>query len=432
MNYIEAYRHTKKELQNCIGQPVQLVGMIHKIRSMAGFVFVILRTGRTMVQCVYDSPATELKEGMGVEIFGEVAKESRSKAGYEVRIKEVKILSVPYEEPPVVIGNKEVNVSLSTLLDYRPLTLRNGKERAIFRVQAELCRGIRIFLEKEGFAEIHTPKIVSGSAEGGANVFALDYFGRKAFLAQSPQFYKQAMVGVFERVYEIAPVFRAEKHHTARHINEYTGVDIEMGFLQSYQELMAFETAMLSHTFARLSEVCSEEIALLDAKIPVIQSIPAIPFDEAKEWVSKAYDRPITDEDDFDPEEEKLLCQLVYEETGSDLVFVTRYRTSKRPFYTMESKDNPEVTESFDLLFRGMEVTTGGQRIHDYTAQVKKMERLGMEVEAFEGYLMAHKYGLPPHGGFGIGLERLTAKLLGFDNVRRATLFPRDTERLTP
>ena len=280
--------------------------------------------------------------------------------------------------------------------------------------------------------EIHTPKIVSGSAEGGANVFGLDYFGKPAFLAQSPQFYKQTMVGVFERVYEIAPVFRAEKHHTARHINEYTSVDLEMGFLQSFEELMVLETAMLGEAFGYLKEMCKKELSLLKAEIPEITEIPAIPFSKAKEWVSNAYGRPITDEEDFEPEEEKLLCELTQKETGSELVFVTHYKTSKRPFYTMETPGNPEVTESFDLLFRGMEVTTGGQRIHDYDEQVEKMVRLGMEVAAFESYLMAHKYGLPPHGGLGIGLERLTARLLGLDNLRRAVLFPRDTERLTP
>lgn len=432
MQAIKKQEYKHEELRNCIGQTLQITGMIHKIRSMAGFAFVILRTGKTMVQCIYDALSTELKEGMSVEITGYVAKEPRSKAGFEVQIKELKILSSPYEEAPVVICNKEVHTSLPTLLDYRSLTLRNEKERAIFRIQAELCKGFRSFLEKNDFVEIHTPKIVSGTAEGGANVFTLNYFGQEAFLAQSPQFYKQAMVSVFERVYEIAPVFRAEKHHTARHINEYTSVDVEMGFLKSYEELMALETSMLSFALEKLKETCKTELELLGANVPVLESIPTIPFEAAKEWVARTFDRPITDEYDFEPEEEKLLCQLVYQDTGSEFVFVTRYRTEKRPFYTMESADNPKVTESFDLLFRGMEVTTGGQRIHDYAAQVKKMNRLGMDVDAFAGYLMAHKYGLPPHGGFGIGLERLTAKLLGFDNVRRAALFPRDVERLTP
>ena len=431
-NHVNTSYTEPASLGEHIGETVTLAGVIHKIRTMSGFAFVILRTRGSFLQCVCDLPIENLTEGAAVRLTGTVLEEPRSKTGYEVRIESIAILSLPAEEPPVVVNNKEVNASLSTLLDYRPLTLRNEKEMAIFKVQSELCKGIRGFLDGRGFMEIHTPKIVSGSAEGGANVFGLDYFGKPAFLAQSPQFYKQTMVGVFERVYEIAPVFRAEKHHTARHINEYTSVDLEMGFLQSFEELMVLETAMLTEAFAHVKEVCGKELALLQAVVPEVTEIPAIPFGEAKEWVSRIYNRPITDEEDFEPEEEKLLYELVKKETGSELVFVTHYKTSKRPFYTMETPGDPEVTESFDLLFRGMEVTTGGQRIHDYRSQVEKMERLGMEVAAFESYLMAHKYGLPPHGGLGIGLERLTAKLLGFENVRRAALFPRDTERLTP
>ncbi|MBE6578816.1 MAG: aspartate--tRNA(Asn) ligase [Ruminococcaceae bacterium] len=419
-------------LSRRVGEVVTLCGVIYKVRLMSGFAFVILKTRTQLLQCVCDLPTENLREGAWVRLTGKVLAEPRSKTGYEVRIERIEALSQPAEEPPVVVNNKEMNASLSTLLDYRPLTLRNEKETAIFRVQSELCKGIRRFLDGQGFVEIHSPKIVGGNAEGGANVFGLDYFGKPAFLAQSPQFYKQTMVGVFERVYEIAPVFRAEKHHTARHINEYTGVDLEMGFIHSFEELMALETAMLGSVFEHLKASCEKELALWKMELPVVDSIPAIPFEEAKEWVAREYGRPITDVYDFEPEEERLLGELVKRETGSEFVFVTHYKTAKRPFYTMETPGNPEVTESFDLLFRGMEITTGGQRIHDYHAQVAKMERLGMEVTAFEGYLMAHKYGLPPHGGLGIGLERLTARLLGLDNLRRAVLFPRDTERLTP
>ncbi len=418
-------------LSSHIGETVRLCGTVHKIRAMSGFAFVLLRTGKTVLQCVYDEKnakfaLADLKENMSLCVTGTVVADARSKVGFEVQLREIEILSAPYEEPPIVISNKEVNTSLSTLLDYRPLTLRNSKERAVFVVQDALCRGIRAFLEQNRFVEIHTPKIVSGSAEGGANVFALDYFGKEAFLAQSPQFYKQTMVGVLERVYEIAPVFRAEKHDTSRHINEYTSIDLEMGFIKNFTELMQLETAMLAYAFAFVKENCAAELALLGASVPEITSIPAITFAEAKALLGTP------DSDDFEPEEEKRLCELIRKQTGSELVFVTHYKTSKRPFYTKENEQDPSVTDSFDLLFRGMEVTTGGQRIHDYASQVQKMHRLGMDVNAFASYLMAHKYGLPPHGGMGIGLERLTAKLLGFDNVRRATLFPRDVNRLTP
>lgn len=233
-------------------------------------------------------------------------------------------------------------------------------------------------------------------------------------------------------MFEIGPVFRAEKHDTSRHLNEYTSVDFEMGFIQDFHELMEMETRMLRDTFVYLKGNYAPELARLNVLLPEIEEIPAVRFTEAKERIAREYNRKIRDFDDFEPEEEKLLCQMVREQTGSDFVFVTHYPSRKRPFYAMDSREDPEETESFDLLFRGMEVTTGGQRIHEYTEQVAKMERLHMNVELFDGYLLMHKCGMPPHGGLGIGLERFTARLLGFDNVRLATLFPRDIHRLLP
>jgi len=318
------------------------------------------------------------------------------------------------------------------LLNFRPITLRNEKERAIFKLQEGIGRAFREFLYGENFTEVHTPKIVAAGAEGGANIFKLDYFGKEAFLAQSPQFYKQMMVGVFERVFEIAPVFRAEKHDTSRHLNEYTSVDFEMGFITGFEEIMDMEERMLIFMLAYLQEHYTKELELLKVQLPVIEKIPRVRFLKAKEMVAKAYGREIKDYEDFEPEEEKLLSELIKKQFGSEFVFVTHYPSKKRPFYAMESKENPAETLSFDLLFRGLEVTTGGQRIHGYEEQVAKLKRLGMTVELFESYLMMHKHGMPPHGGMGLGLERLTAKLLGFENVRYATLFPRDVNRLMP
>jgi len=426
-----------EQLKNHIGQIVKIHGTVYKIREMSGFAFVLLQTKRTTLQCVYSAgfsrfALAELSDNMGVVITGEVVKEERSRTGIEVRLVSFECLSVPVEEPPVVINNKEVVASLDTLLDYRPLTLRNAKERAIFQIQAGICRGFRKFFDEHRFTEIHSPKIVFSGAEGGADIFKLNYFGKEAYLTQSPQFYKQIMVGVFERVYEIAPVFRAEKHDTSRHVNEYTSVDIEMGFIQNFYDIMKFETLMLSQTLDFLQAHYAEELACLNVNIPIIGKIPAIKFLEAKALIAKTYKREITDFEDFEPEEEKLLSKLMKKETGCDFVFVTHYKSSKRPFYAMDTPDNPGLTESFDLIFRGMEITTGGQRVHDYNEQVSKMRARGMDVGAFASYLMAHKYGLPPHGGFGLGLERFTAKLLGFQNLRLATLFPRDTIRLQP
>lgn len=445
-----------------IGELVTLHGSIYKIRKMSGFSFVILRTARYTVQCVCGRQDVlgQLQEEACVELTAEVVKEERAKAGAELHIIEVKVLSRPVAQMPIVMNQKLIEASLENKLDYRPLTLRNEKERAAFKIQEGLLRGIRRFFQTEGFTEIHSPKIVYAGAEGGANIFKLDYFGREAYLAQSPQFYKQMMVGVFERVFEVGPVFRAEKHDTARHLNEYTGVDFEMGYIHSFREVMEAETRMLQTAFELLQEEYAYELELLKVKLPCgmrevgeresaseLQhqgnagagnfQIPALKFSEAKVLLrERAGHESLSgghrESHDFEPEEEKLLSEIILQETGSDLVFVTHYPSDKRPFYAMDDPENPEETLSFDLLFRGLEITTGGQRIHDYNMQVEKMKSRGMNAEAFESYLMMHRHGMPPHGGLGIGLERLTARLLGFDNVRQASLFPRDIHRLEP
>ncbi len=425
------------ELANYIGSEVKIHGSIYKIRKMRGFAFVLLRTKREVVQCIYSEEQAgfsleELEEESTVIFTAKVAEEARSKAGYELQLLEVEVLSKPEEASPIVINNKLVDTSIENLLNYRPVTLRNEKQRAIFKIQEGITCGMREFLLQENFTEIHTPKIVYAGAEGGANIFKLEYFGREAYLAQSPQFYKQMMVGVFERVFEIAPVFRAEKHDTARHLNEYTSVDVEMGYIGSFEEIMQMETCMLQNVMHYLKENYAHELELLNVELPKVEMIPAIKFIEAKELVAKEYNRVIKDYEDFEPEEEKLLCELIKKKTGSEFVFVTHYPSKKRPFYAMESAENTEETVSFDLLFRGLEITTGGQRIHSYEEQVAKMERRGMNVELFESYLMMHKYGMPPHGGMGLGLERFTSKLLGQENVRLSTLFPRDINRLVP
>lgn len=426
-----------EELKNYVGKNVSLHGSIYKIRRMSGFAFVLLRTKRAVVQCIYIETLAsfsleELVEEMTVRIIANVVAEERSKTGYELQLLSVEVLSVPKEEIPVVIHNKHVETSIDTLLNYRPVTLRNERQRAIFKLQEGIAAGFRKFLSEQNFTEIHSPKIVQMGAEGGANIFSLQYFGKEAYLAQSPQFYKQMMVGVFERVFEIAPVFRAEKHDTSRHINEYTSVDFEMGYLESFEEIMQMETCMLKETMKHLKTNYQKEIELLQVTIPEITEIPSIKFKEAKELVAKEYQRTIRDMTDFEPEEEKLLCELMEKLTGSEFVFVTHYPSGKRPFYAMENPENTEETLSFDLLFRGLEITTGGQRIHTYEEQVEKLKRRSMKVEEFQSYLMMHQYGMPPHGGLGLGLERFTSKLCNMNNVRYATLFPRDINRLQP
>lgn len=425
------------QIKKYVGQVINLHGSIYKIRKMSGFAFVLLRTKRNVIQCIYSDEFSKfeislLKEEACVNVTAEVVKEERSKNGWDLHLKEIEILSEPAEALPVVINQKLVDTSLETLLDYRPITLRNEKERAIFKLQEGICSGIRSFLLAQKFTEIHTPKLVYAGAEGGANIFQLKYFNKEAYLAQSPQFYKQMMVGVFERVFEIAPVFRAEKHDTSRHLNEYTSVDFEMGYIQSFTDLMQMETMMLSYTMDYLSANYAKELDILNVSLPQINGIPAIKFIKAKELIAKEFHREIKDFDDFEPEEEKLLYEIIKKKTGSEFVFVTHYPTKKRPFYTKEDKDNKSETLSFDLLFRGLEITTGGQRIHNYSEQVAKMKSRDMTIEQFESYLMMHKYGMPPHGGLGLGLERFTSKLLNQNNVRLSTLFPRDLNRITP
>lgn len=426
-----------QELKNYIGQVVKIHGSIYKIRKMSDFAFVLLRTKREVVQCIYTKEMSnfsmeELEEESSVIITAYVQEEGRSKTGYDLQMKEITILSKPQKPSPIVINNKVVDTSIENLLDFRPITLRNEKQRAIFKIQEGIADGISRFLKQENFTQIRTPKIVYAGAEGGANIFHLNYFGKDAYLAQSPQFYKQMMVGVYERVFEIGPVFRAEKHDTSRHLNEYTSVDFEMGYIESFEEIMQMETKMLQFVFKYLEENLQPELQLLKVKIPEVTKIPALKFLEAKELIAQEYHREIKDFEDFEPEEEKLLYQLVKEKYGSEFVFVTHYPTKKRPFYAMESEENAEETLSFDLLFRGLEITTGGQRIHNYQEQVEKMQRRNMDIQQFESYLMMHQYGMPPHGGLGLGLERFTSKLLEQENVRYATLFPRDINRLVP
>lgn len=427
----------ENNLRNKIGEIVTVHGYIYKIRSMSDFSFVILRRRRDLLQCIYTSelcnyPIKELKENSCVKIIGEVVAEERSKVGYEIKIHDILVITSPYEEPGVVINNKKIEASLDTILDNRVVTLRNEKERAIFKIQEGILHGARLFLMANEFTEIMTPKIVHQGAEGGANIFKLNYFNKEAYLAQSPQFYKQIMVGVYERVFEIGKVYRAEKHDTSRHLNEYIGLDFEMGFIEDFTELMAMETRLLQSIMDYLKANYSYELELLKVDLPDVSSIPQITFMEAKELVATSYKREIKDYEDFEPEEEKLLCEIIYKTTGREFVFVTHYPSKKRPFYAMEDESNPEYTLSFDLLFRGLEITTGGQRIHNYEEQINKMKARNMNIDLFESYLMFHKYGAPKHGGLGMGVERFTMCLLKRLNVRETSMFPRDMSRLEP
>ena len=420
-----------------VGKTVKMNGAVHNIRDMGEFAFIILRKAEGLVQCVYEEGKTEfdlkdLKEESAVEVTGVIALEERAPQGFELRLTGIRVLSEPAETMPIAINKWKMNTSLETRLSLRPVSLRNVRERAKFKIQEGIVRGFREFLSSQGFTEVHTPKIVSRGAEGGANVFKLNYFNKKAELGQSPQFYKQMMVGVFDRVFEVAPVFRAEKHNTTRHLNEYIGLDFEMGYIDSFEDVMAMETGFLKYTMELLKSEYKKELDMLGIDLPSISQIPQVRFDEAKQLVSEKYNRKIRNPFDLEPEEEVLIGRYFKEEYDSDFVFVTHYPSKKRPFYAMDDPEDKRYTKSFDLLFHGLEITTGGQRIHDYKMLSEKIVARGMTEEGMEQYLSAFKHGMPPHGGLGIGLERLTMKLIGEDNVRETTLFPRDLTRLEP
>ena len=423
--------------QDYVGKTVCMNGAVHNVRDMGEVAFVILRKAEGLVQCVFEEGKTEfnlkeLKEESAVEVTGVVALEERAPHGFEIRLQPIHVLSEPAEGMPIAINKWKMNTSLETKLGLRPISLRNVRERAKFKVQEGIVRGFREFLSSQGFTEVHTPKIVSRGAEGGANVFKLNYFNKKAELGQSPQFYKQMMVGVFDRVFEVAPVFRAEKHNTTRHLNEYIGLDFEMGYIDSFEDVMAMETGFLKYTMELLNREYKKELDMLGIQLENIEKIPQVRFDKAKELVAEKYNRKIRNPFDLEPEEEVLIGRYFKEEYNSDFVFVTHYPSKKRPFYAMDDPADPRFTLSFDLLYKGLEITTGGQRIHDYNMILEKMAKRGMDPEDIKDYLMIFKYGMPPHGGLGIGLERLTMRLLDEQNVRETSLFPRDVTRLEP
>lgn len=420
------------------GQTVKVNGAIHTIRNMGTVAFVILRKREGLLQTVYEEGTAEfelkaLKEADTIEAEGVLEQNEKAPNGIEIRLKKVTILSEPEDEMmPLAISKWKLNTSLEAKLNYRSIALRNIRERAKFRIQEGLTRAFRDFLYSQGFTEIHTPKIGAKGAEGGANIFKLEYFHRPAVLAQSPQFYKQMMVGVFDRVFETAPVFRAEKHNTKRHLNEYTSLDFEMGYIDGFEDVMAMETGYLQYAMALLEKEYQRELKVLGITLPKVDQIPAVKFSDIKEKVAEKYHHKMRNPFDLEPEEELLIGQYAKEEWDSDFVFVTHYPSKKRPFYAMDDPEDTRYTLSFDLLFRGMEITTGGQRIHDYQKLLDKIAARGMEQDGMEQYLATFKHGMPPHGGLGIGLERLTMKLVGEDNVRETTLFPRDLSRLEP
>jgi len=431
-----------KDLNAHTGEEVTIKGWVDVRRDQGKLIFLDFRDMTGKVQGVILPNATEamsvgqkLRSEWIVEVKGKVnprpeknVQKDRINGDIELEILGISIISEAQELPFELTSE----VNLDTYLDYLPFTLRSKKGQAIFRVQAEIVRSYRAFLNSEGFTEFQAPKLIGDDAEGGANVFEVPYFGDKtAHLATSPQFYKQIMVGVLERVFCVGNVFRAEKHSTSRHINEYTSLDMEMGFITDHTDLMNMENRLLQAISEHLKKSCAQEFVTMEATLPEVPTeIPRLKLKEAQEIIFKETQRDNRNEPDLDPEDERFLCEWSKQKHNSDFIFITHYPLSKRPMYTMEDESDKGFTKSFDLLFRGVEITTGGQRRHDYESLIEGIKSKNLDPEKFAYYLQAFKYGMPPHGGWGMGLERLTAKFLNLQNVKEATLFPRDINRI--
>jgi nondiscriminating aspartyl-tRNA synthetase len=429
-------------LHEHVGKKISIAGWVNRRRDHGKLIFLDVRDRSGIVQVVALPEHSEvlrlantLRPEWVIQLEGVVNKRpdkmvnsGELNGDIEIEITTLTVLSQAIELP----FDKDATVNLDTALDYRPLTIRGERERAIFRVQHEILRAYREALTQKGFSEFEAPKIVGGDAEGGAHVFKVEYFNdRDAYLATSPQLYKQIMVGSLERVFAIGNVFRAEKHSTSRHLNEYTSLDAELGFIEDHHDVMNTLTTTLEFMCGHLRETCIQEFTILGAELPhVLKTIPHVTLREAQVLITKETGEDCTAEKDLAPEHERWLSEYAQRKHGSDFIFVTHFPLEKTAFYAFEDPDNPGYARYFDLLFRGVEIVSGGQRIHNPEQLRARMMQKGLDPKQFAFYLQAFDYGLPPHGGWGMGLERLTQKFLNLENVKEATLFPRDMNRI--
>jgi nondiscriminating aspartyl-tRNA synthetase len=414
------------QLSGLLGQRVRIAGWVYRYRPLAKTAFLVLKDCTGTVQCVA-SPAQvndlAIKLDDVVEIVGTARAEPRSKQGFELDIAEVRVLNRSGHQLPFNSSSDISQVSQEVVLDYRPLSLRHETVNKAFQVQAEIVHRFREFLRERHFTEIITSKIVAGGTEGGTNLFPLKYFERTAYLAQSPQFYKEYGVAGFERVFETAHVYRAEPHATSRHLTEFYSLDLEFGFVDSSRDVIELERELLSYVFSALN-------SRFGLALPSLAHAPVWSFREALEKLRAAHGRSdLTD--DLDGEAERQLCALAEKEFGVPAVFVLGYPLSSRPFYTHPGAE-PGTSAGFDLLFRGVEITSGGQRLHTRSSLEVALKAKGLDPAKFESHLRMYDLGMPPHGGLAIGLERLTALVLGLANVREATMYPRDKNRIEP
>ena len=424
-------------LPDHVGRRIRLAGWLHHQRRLSKRSFLVLRDRSGLAQIVVEEPTVlerlhMLHPESVLEVTGIVVASAQAPDGVELHEPEINVLVATAEVPPIELRLPRLKEQLPTILDHAALALRHPREQAKFELAAGAISGYRGTLGRLGFTEIQTPKIVAFATEGGSNVFALDYFGQTAYLAQSPQFYKQTMVGVFERVFETGPVFRAEPHETSRHLAEYVSLDAELGFIEDHFTVMGVlrdaVAGMVEGAYDRTAAVERLGVELPD--VPPV--IPHLHFAHAQELIEAATGERVVGEPDLAPAHERWLGEWALREHGCEFVFVVGYPMVKRPFYTHPEPGRPEYSNSFDLIFRGLELVTGGQRLHRYEDYLVALADRGLSREPFEGYLEAFRHGLPPHGGFAIGLERFVARLIGASNIRETTLFPRDRARITP
>lgn len=422
------------KLNNCIGKEVKIMGWIYRIRKLKAITFIIIRDRSGLVQCIAMNNMTNLSDvnlESVVSITGEVKKSENNLNDFEISIKTFELINVAEESLGIQINKAHLEVNLDTMLNNRVLSLRHEKTNAVFKIQNLIVQGFREFLISEDYTEIFTPKIIAEGIEGGVDLFEVKYFDTNAYLAQSPQFHKQMMVGAgFERVFEVAHVYRAERHNTTRHLNEYVSMDLEIGFIKDEEEIMEAEERLLRYILNKVEKEGQIHLQILNATMPTMgDKIPRIKFTKVLDILKTEFNKFDLD-GDLDPEGEKLICKYAKEKLGSDFVFLTHYPRKKRPMYAMPCGETE--THSFDLLFRGVEITTGGQRIHEYKQLIENIKYKGLNPEKYESYTSVFKLGMPPHGGLAIGLERITMQLLSLENIREASLFPRDRTRLVP
>jgi nondiscriminating aspartyl-tRNA synthetase len=422
------------DLPEHIGERVTIAGWLHRRRELKSVTFLVIRDRAGLAQVVLPpGQAVDLPEETVLQVEGLVTANEQAPGGAELTEPALTPLSGPAAPPPFDLYRPALTATLPTILDHAPTTLRHPRLRAGIEISAASVAGFRAALDDLDFTEVFTPKIVESATESGASVFRLDYFGRPAYLAQSPQFYKQAMVGVLERVYEVAPAFRAEPSDTVRHLAEFTSLDAELGFITDHHDVMAVCRAAVAGMIASVSERARSEINLLGASLPTVPAqIPHLHFADAMELISVATGEDVTGEPDLTPAHERWLCEWSAREHGSELIFVTGYPLASKPFYTYPDPQQPRYSYAFDLLFRGTEIVSGGQRLHRPEDYLAALAARGEDPAPYAGYLQVFEHGMPPHGGFAIGLERWTALLTGAANVRQVTLFPRDRHRLSP